>query len=120
MQDALAVLDEIRQCKVIIASSLHGIICAEALGIPAEPYKLENSHAEPDFKYADYYAATERERKPHSSITAAMQGKFEKPPDYSLERKFLKERFPSNLKIDTTPDEPTPAAVTIELKPAAL
>ncbi|MGO8767048.1 MAG: polysaccharide pyruvyl transferase family protein [Limisphaerales bacterium] len=120
MQDALTVLDEIRRCRVIIASSLHGIICAEAAGIPVEPYKLDDSHAEPDFKYADYYAATEREWKPHSSITTAVQGKFEKPPDYSVERKFLKESFPSNLKIDPTSGESIPPTAAVELKRASL
>ena len=119
-QDALMVLDQIRQCRAIVASSLHGIICAEAIGIPVEPYKLDGPHSEPDFKYADYYAASDREWKPHLSIAAALMGKFEKPPDCSAERKFLKEVFPYNLKIDPTPDEHIPPAATPEPKSTSL
>jgi pyruvyltransferase len=97
-QDALAVLDEIRQCKAIVASSLHGLICAEAAGIPAEPYKLDSPYSEPDFKYADYYAASGREWKPHSSIADAMAAKFEPPPDCSVEKKFLIQAFQNILQ----------------------
>lgn len=58
------VVEKILQSEFVISSSLHGIIVAEAFGIPARFLRLTNN--EPDFKYADYYLGTGR-----PSFTAA-------------------------------------------------
>lgn len=47
---------KIAESRVIIASSLHALIIADALGIPSIPVKSQN---EPDFKYMDYYLGAE-------------------------------------------------------------
>lgn len=52
------VIDQICSCKKIISSSLHGIILAEAYGIPAVFLKDRPSFK--DFKYLDYYFSTNR------------------------------------------------------------
>jgi pyruvyltransferase len=92
VQNPLNVLEQMRFCKRVVASSLHGIICAEALGIPVEPYKTSG---EPDFKYQDYFAATQREWAPHLSILDAINGEFNPPPNFSAEIKSLIKAFPT-------------------------
>jgi pyruvyltransferase len=51
------VLEKILDSKLVISSSLHGIIVAEAFGIPA---RLLRPKREPLFKYHDYYLGTKR------------------------------------------------------------
>lgn len=53
-----AVVREILACEVILSSSLHGLIVAEAYGIPA---LLWMRGAGVEFKYRDYYDSTGRE-----------------------------------------------------------
>lgn len=50
-------LERIAQSKFVIGSSLHAIIIADALGIPA---RLIKSNIENEFKYSDYYYGTGR------------------------------------------------------------
>ena len=59
--DPLVVLAQIGRCKRIVTSSLHGIICADAFGLPRrfEPsYRmLTDPNEGGDFKYRDHAAA---------------------------------------------------------------
>ena len=50
-------LERIAQSKFVVGSSLHAIIIAESLGIPA---RLIKSSVENDFKYNDYFLGTGR------------------------------------------------------------
>lgn len=53
------VINNICSCKCILSSSLHGLICADAYGIPnlwLDGYKLD----EGDFKFKDYFASQGR------------------------------------------------------------
>lgn len=58
-QSPKVVIREIRECRHIAASSLHGLIIAEAYGIPTvrvvsyETFVWKN----PDYKYEDHYSA---------------------------------------------------------------
>lgn len=52
------VVDQIVQHDFVLASSLHGLIVAEAFGIPARYVRL--THEEAEFKYHDYYEGTGR------------------------------------------------------------
>ncbi len=52
------VVRRILDSKFVISASLHGIIVAEAFGIPARYLRI--SDQEPIFKYMDYYAGTGR------------------------------------------------------------
>ncbi len=52
------VIKKILDSKCVFSSSLHGIILAEAYGIPAKYVRL--SEKEPLFKYEDYYSSTGR------------------------------------------------------------
>lgn len=54
-QPAQKVVEEIAACKAIISSSLHGIIVADAYGIPRQAELFPRAHQEGgDFKYRDY------------------------------------------------------------------
>jgi pyruvyltransferase len=50
-------LRRIAQSRFVISSSLHGLVVAESLRIPARLLRSESEH---EFKYADYYLGTGR------------------------------------------------------------
>jgi pyruvyltransferase len=52
------IIKKILNSKFVISSSLHGIIIAEAYGIPARFLRITEN--EPIFKYIDYYLGTDR------------------------------------------------------------
>lgn len=55
------VVDDIRACEVILSSSLHGIVVAEAYGIPAVWIEVTGRLKGGRFKFDDYYLGTDRE-----------------------------------------------------------
>jgi pyruvyltransferase len=66
------IIKKILNSKFVISSSLHGIILAEAYGIPARLLKLTNH--EPLFKYQDYYLGTNR---PHFQFATSLKDALE-------------------------------------------
>ena len=54
------VLSQIAKCKQIISSSLHGIICAEAFGIPTYWVEFSDAVEGNGFKFYDYFHGTRR------------------------------------------------------------
>lgn len=53
------VLNELCSCRAVVSSSLHGLICADAYGLPnvwLDEYPLEEGH----FKFHDYFASQGR------------------------------------------------------------
>lgn len=54
----LQIYEKIRSAQLVISSSLHGLVLAEALGIPARHLRI--SDIEPPFKYEDYYLGSGR------------------------------------------------------------
>ena len=78
------VVDQINSCDVILSSSLHGIIVAEAYGIPAVWIKITDKIVGGSFKYRDYYLSTGRE--PPNAVhwmqgLLAMTSRAEPPPE---------------------------------------
>lgn len=68
--DWKTVIEEVLSCEMIIASSLHGIICAEAYGIPAIWVKYSDKIVGGELKYQDYFLGTDRPRqKMHTVLT---------------------------------------------------
>lgn len=55
------VIDDICSCEEIVSSSLHGIIIAEAYGIPAIYAEYSKERIGGDFKFRDYLLGTGRE-----------------------------------------------------------
>jgi pyruvyltransferase len=50
------VVEQIRRCSVVLSSSLHGLIVADAYGIPNAWLQLADRQRGAGFKYRDYYA----------------------------------------------------------------
>ena len=60
-KDWRTTVDSIAACDVIVSSSLHGLIVAEAYGIPAVWSQPHHPIIGDDFKFRDYFGATSRE-----------------------------------------------------------
>ena len=56
--DPLRMLEQMLGAELVLSSSLHGLIFAESLGIPA--IWVDSPGGEAHFKYLDYYEGTER------------------------------------------------------------
>lgn len=51
------VLNQIAQCKTIMSSAMHGLIAADAMGIPNVRLVLSDRILGGDYKFTDYYSA---------------------------------------------------------------
>lgn len=88
------VIRQVLDSKFVIASSLHGVIVAEAFGIPTRYLKV--SDEEPLFKYADYYYGTNRhEFKFAITVEEALLMGGEPLPECDLDK--LVQSFPFEL-----------------------
>lgn len=85
------VIEKITDSRFVISSSLHGIILAEAFGIPARLLRV--SENEPLLKYKDYYYGTNRFAFQYAtSVEEALQMGGE--PPFQCDLKKLYEAFP--------------------------
>ncbi|WP_156786415.1 polysaccharide pyruvyl transferase family protein [Microterricola viridarii] len=92
------VIGKIAASDLVVGSSLHGIVIAESLGIPA---RLVLSNTEPLFKYQDYYQGTGRTAfTPANSIAEALQLGGEPLPEWDPTP--LRDAFPFDLWGTTT------------------
>lgn len=60
--------DQIASCRVILSSSLHGLIAAHAYGVPARCLKLSHNPLGDGFKYHDYLSTIIGEDTVYSGI----------------------------------------------------
>jgi len=78
------IVQKIIESKLVISSSLHGIVVAEAFGIPARFLRVTDN--EPLFKYKDYYQGTNRFHFHYAtSVEEALRMGGEKPGYYNLD-----------------------------------
>jgi pyruvyltransferase len=84
------VVADILTCELVLAGSLHGLIVAEAYGIPAR--WLNSSTTEPELKYYDYYQGTGRSPRPVRTVAEGERLGGEPPP--ALEAARLLAAFP--------------------------
>ncbi len=88
------VIRRVLDSKFVIATSLHGVIVAEAFGIPTRYLKV--SDAEPLFKYTDYYYGTNRYNfKYATTVEEALRMGGEPLPECDLDK--LLQSFPFEL-----------------------
>lgn len=97
------IFEKITDAKFVISSSLHGIIVAEAFGIPAKWLRVtQNEHP---IKYYDYYLGTKRYDAHYAtSIEEALSQGGEKPFQCDLNK--LYESFPFEYWHGFNLDEP--------------
>ncbi|MBR6736874.1 MAG: polysaccharide pyruvyl transferase family protein [Clostridia bacterium] len=87
-------VDELVKCKLVISSSLHGIILAESYGIPAIMLKSSLD----TFKFRDYYYSTGRFDIPiANSVEEALSMKIPEVPDLTGLRQGLIDAFPYDI-----------------------
>lgn len=87
-------VDEIVKCRLVISSSLHGIILAEAYGVPAVMLKTSLD----TFKFRDYYYSTGRFDFPMaSSVEEALHMEHAPLPDMGKMQRNIMDAFPSDL-----------------------
>ncbi len=76
LEDPFDVVRAIARCSEVYSSSLHGLIVADALGIPNVWLEGARIHDMPRFKFYDYAASIERPLPPplpHAHLDAAMR-----------------------------------------------
>lgn len=56
-------IDKIASCKAVVSSSLHGLIVADAYGIPNSWLRYGD-----EFKYRDYYSVTDNPKEPIDEV----------------------------------------------------
>lgn len=86
-------LETIAAARLVVGSSLHGVIVAEALGIPA---RLVLPAAESRLKYEDFYAGTGRDAfTPAQSVAEAVR--MDGEPPLAWDPAPLEAAFPAEL-----------------------
>ena len=94
-KDYKKVINKICSAKVVVSSSLHGIILAEAYGIPA--VFVQDRPEKFNFKYQDWYESTNRTMEVYTNLEKALTVEKKEVPDLNQMRKNLIDSFPYDL-----------------------
>ena len=85
-------LPRMLECERIVSSSLHGIIIAEAYGVPADWMVVSDKIAGDGFKFRDYYLSTDRDPPtPLDRDNLLAEPSWDEP---RFDRKSLRRAFP--------------------------
>jgi len=88
------IIQKIVESELVISSSLHVLILADAYGIPARLLRITEN--EPLFKYTDYYLGTKRPfYKYAKTVLEALNMGGEPPPICDLDK--LEKAFPTDI-----------------------
>lgn len=105
LNDWKQVLDEIASCRAIISSSLHGLICADAYGIPnvwLEEYPILSDN----IKFHDYFLSQGR-----PLVKLTMLSKYSPDILYkggnTINLDILESAFPFKARAKQTPNTAT-------------
>ncbi len=84
--DVQAFIDDITSCELIVSSSLHGIIIADAYGVPAHHVSFDDSVEGGEFKFFDYYLSVGRDCNYPIKISDSTDIKelYELPKSYNI------------------------------------
>jgi pyruvyltransferase len=93
-ENPLDVVDDIRRCRAIASSSLHGLVVADAYGIPSAQLVLTGRVWGGQFKFNDYFLSVGRPRHQPLRVSqwttlAAVKTRAEKGPEISIDLDVL-------------------------------
>ena len=94
-EDHKSFIDEIAASRLVISSSLHGIIFAEAYGVPA--VFLNTGVEEQNVKFNDWYLSTGREMIYCKTLEEALAAEAPALPELDGLREKLIENFPYDM-----------------------
>lgn len=105
-------IDDICACDVILSSSLHGIILADAYGIPSRWMRLSDRVFGGDFKFRDYFTSMDQSVRADLPLTdlggavealiAAARADFDRLGPVRPDLDAFLAAFPSHRKITDT------------------
>lgn len=92
---------DLMTCELVVSSSLHGVILAEAFGIPAIWAKFDDRVVGGEFKFLDYFRSTGRDPRVEDfyNLTEKSLSSVILPlPDIKAQSEDLINEFPSSFK----------------------
>ena len=110
-RSVIAVARDILSCSIILSTSLHGLIVAEAYGIPALLVYLRQPPNGDPLKFDDYFAATQRESVPAvvsepSQILKLVDAAARQERSRWDQAESLWRAFPASKNSQQLPDKP--------------
>ena len=112
-------MEKVRMCDYVVSTSLHGIVVADALGIPSKWFQFSNSttqKTEGSFKYHDYLWSINRKNQ-DPERTASMAA-FKRTSSYmgpipAERRKEIVQKFMSSFPYQLFRKSLTPLEATV-------
>lgn len=97
-------IDEICSCRYIASSSLHGLIMADAYGIPTVWIKMLSGMHPDDFKFYDYYGSVRCEREPVNLLSWSVEDicSGTEQITHPINREKLRDACPFSRSQETT------------------